>query len=169
MPPRAIAPETVRPRPHDGASAAPRKILAIASAGGHWTQLMRLRTAFAGADVVFVSTRDMASANRDSRFLLVPDANRFEKMSMLRLIARMGRIVLRERPDVVISTGAAPGFIGLAFGRLVGARTIWVDSLANVDRLSLSGKLARPVADLWLTQWAHLAADRGPSYRGSVV
>ena len=70
---------------------------------------------------------------------------------------------------VVISTGAAPGFFGLAFGKLLGARTIWIDSMANVEELSLSGRQVRRFADLWLTQWPHLARPDGPRYEGGVV
>ncbi len=130
---------------------------------------MRLRSAFAGSEVVFVSTLDQSTANPACRFLLVPDANRFEKLSVIKLIVSMVGIVARERPDIVISTGAAPGLVGLAIGRVFGARTIWIDSFANVDRLSLSGKLAGRIAHLWLTQWSHLATPAGPVYRGSVV
>jgi hypothetical protein len=73
------------------------------------------------------------------------------------------------RPDVVISTGAAPGFLALRLGRLLGARTIWVDSVANGEELSMSGKLAGRYADLWLTQWEHLAHEGGPQFRGNVL
>ena len=45
-------------------------------------------------------------------------------------------VVLRERPDVVVSTGAAPGYFALRFGRLFGARTLWLESIANVEELS---------------------------------
>jgi hypothetical protein len=69
----------------------------------------------------------------------------------------------------VISTGAAPGLFGVAIGSLLGARTIWVDSIANGEELSLSGHRARRFADLWLTQWPHLASKDGPFYRGSVL
>lgn len=145
------------------------KVLAIASAGGHWTQLMRLRAAFAECEVVFVSTLDQSSANPGCSFVQVPDANRREKFLLTKLAVKMAGVVLRERPDVVISTGAAPGLIGLFFGRLTGSRTIWLDSIANVDRLSLSGNCARWAADLWLTQWSHLTNSHGPTYLGSVV
>jgi hypothetical protein len=79
-------------------------------------------------------------------------------------------IILRERPDVIISTGAAPGYFALWIGRrLLGARTIWIDSIANVDRLSLAGAKAGRVADLWLTQWPHLAKPGGPAFAGAVL
>ena len=75
----------------------------------------------------------------------------------------------RVRPDAVITTGAAPGYFALRLGRLFGARTIWIDSMANAEELSLSGQKARRHADLWLTQWEHLAKPDGPQFLGSVL
>ena len=76
--------------------------------------------------------------------------------------------MIKERPDVVVSTGAAPGYFGIRFGKLVGARTIWIDSIANAEELSLSGLKAGKHVDLWLTQWEHLAQQEGPHYHGNV-
>ncbi|MBN1256111.1 MAG: UDP-N-acetylglucosamine--LPS N-acetylglucosamine transferase, partial [Planctomycetes bacterium] len=53
--------------------------------------------------------------------------------------------------------------------KLIGAKTIWVDSIANGGELSLSGKLAEKYADLWLTQWEHLTTEKGPYCFGSVI
>lgn len=145
------------------------RVLAVGSAGGHWIQLMRLKRAFEGCDVTFVSTLDQGRAVRNVPFHVVPDANRSEKRAMVMLILAMLRIVLAERPDVVVSTGAAPGYWALRIGRMFGARTIWLDSLANVDELSMSGRLAGPFADMWLTQWPHLARPEGPSFAGRVI
>jgi len=68
-----------------------------------------------------------------------------------------------------VTTGAAPGYLAIRLGRLMGAKTIWVDSVANAEELSMSGRLAGRHAGLWLTQWAHLAGRPGPEYRGSVL
>ena len=72
-------------------------------------------------------------------------------------------------PDVVVSTGAAPGYAAIRFAGWIGAKTIWVDSIANVEELSLSGRMAGRIADLWLTQWEHLAGPQGPHFEGSVL
>ena len=69
----------------------------------------------------------------------------------------------------VISTGAAPGCFAVILGRILGARTIWLDSIANVDRVSLSGRLVRRYAGLWLSQWEHLAGQKGPEFQGTVL
>ena len=147
-----------------------RPVLAIASGGGHWTQLLCLREAWQGLPVVYATVsegyrREVAA----DRFYVVPDGNIETKLALLRMSVRVLMLVLRVRPRVVISTGAAPGFFGLLFGKLLGARTVWIDSIANGDELSLSGKRVRRFADVWLTQWEHLATRDGPRYEGSVI
>ena len=49
------------------------------------------------------------------------------------------------------------------------SRTIWIDSIANVEKLSSSGAAARLVADVWLTQWPDLARKDGPECWGAVL
>lgn len=146
-----------------------RRVLAVASAGGHWTQMMRLTPALQGCDVVFVSTLHQERLPEGVRLRVVPDANRKAPLGMIRLILAMAWVVLRERPDVVVSTGAAPGYVAIRLARIFGARSVWLDSLANVDELSMSGRLAGAHADLWLTQWPHVARPEGPHFRGSVI
>ena len=147
-----------------------KKILAVSSSGGHWAELLRLRPAFAGHEVVFVTTREDSRAEvPGSRVLTVPDANADNRLRLVVLLARMLLVILRERPDIVISTGAAPGYFALRFGRYLGARTLWLESIANAEELSLSTRLVRRYADLLLTQWPHMAQPEGPHYRGSVL
>ncbi len=159
------------------------RVLAIASAGGHWVQLRRLRPAWDGCHVIYITT----SASRREEvfkeserlgkevpnFYVVADATRWEKFKLLKQLLQIIKILLKEYPDVVISTGAAPGFFALRIGKMLGARTIWVDSIANAEELSLSGKKAGSCADLWLTQWEQVAKQtdgaRQPRYEGSVI
>lgn len=147
-----------------------KRVLAIASGGGHWQQLMRLRPAFEGQRMSFVTTNAAYATDVPGHELsVVTDANRDHPLKMLRLAFEMLFQVLRVRPDLVISTGAAPGILGIFFGRLLGARTIWIDSIANAEELSLSGRLAIRVAHTALTQWPHLAKASGPEYHGSIL
>ncbi len=155
------------------------RVMATASAGGHWVQLMRLRPSWAGLEVTYVTTdpgleaplRNQADRIQDkiAGFHTVVEANRWNKMRLIRQLLQLFRIILTVRPDVIITTGAAPGYFALRIGKLLGARTIWVDSIANADELSLSGKRVRAHADLWLTQWDHLANADGPTHLGSVI
>jgi UDP-N-acetylglucosamine:LPS N-acetylglucosamine transferase len=147
------------------------RVLAVSSGGGHWVQLLRLRPAFDGCDVVFATVGSGYRADLDAgaRFRVVPDSNRWSKTGLLRTAAAVLRLLIELRPDVVVSTGAAPGYFAARLGKLMGARVVWIDSIANAGELSLSGRKAGAFADLWLTQWPHLARDGGPQCFGSVL
>ena len=135
-----------------------KRVLVISSGGGHWVQLLRLRPAFDDQDVAYVTVhRDYASDVPGCRFFVINDATRWNKVGLVRMAIRLLVIFLRFRPDVVVSTGAACGYFSLRLAKLMGARTIWIDSIANVEELSMTGRLVRPYADLWLTQWPELA------------
>lgn len=145
-------------------------MLAVSSGGGHWIQLLRLGPAFVDCDVAFVTVDE---AYQDSvpgyPFYRVPDATRRTKVRLIRAALKLFWIICKERPDLIISTGAAPGFIAILIGKITGAKTIWLDSMANAERLSLSGTLAGRYADLWLTQWPELDREAGPHFRGAVL
>lgn len=149
----------------------PIKVLMISSGGGHWVQLLRLRPAFERCVVTFVTVSRSYQADLEpgARLRTIPDASMWRKDRLLLCALCVGWIVLWERPDVVISTGAAPGYFAVRAGALLGACTIWVDSIANAEQLSLSGREAGKYVDHWLTQWPHLATENGPYYHGSVL
>lgn len=146
------------------------RVLAIASGGGHWVQLLRLRPAWEGALVTYVSVRKAyASDVPGQRFMAINDATRWDKVGLAKMALRLMWIMLRVRPNVVISTGAAPGYFAIRLGKLLGARTVWLDSIANVEEVSMTGSLVKDHASLWLTQWPHLARPGGPHCHGGVL
>ena len=146
------------------------KVLAVASGGGHWVQLMRLKDAFHGHDVAYATVQAAYAVDTPAaRFYTVRDATRWDRWGLVVLACQLAFILLRERPNVVITTGAAPGVMALMLAKILRARTIWVDSIANVEAVSMSGQHARRFADLWLTQWPHLADVNGPRFEGSVL
>lgn len=146
-----------------------KKVLAVASAGGHWIQLLRLQNAFKDSDIIFVSThKSFKTSNPNHKYYAVTDANRWNKLKLLKMAKEIKTIIDKERPDYVVSTGAAPGLAAILFGHLAGSKTVWIDSIANVERLSLSGRLIKPIVDLHLTQWPHLAKGK-TIYKGNVI
>jgi hypothetical protein len=148
----------------------PLRVLLVSSGGGHWVQLLRLRPAFDGCEMNFVCVRPQYHVDVPGRrFFSVNDATRWNKFGLALMATRVLIIVLRVRPDVVVSTGAAPGYFAVRFGKLFGARTAWVDTISNAEHISMSAKLVERFADLWLTQWPHLAKPDGPYYVGAVL
>ncbi len=148
-----------------------KRILAVASGGGHWADLCRLYPAFDGLDVAFVSVHaNYARQVGAHRFHVIRDGSRQDRLGLLLVVPQLLRIILKERPTVVITTGSAPALVAVALAKLLlRAKTIWIDSIANAEEISMSGFLARHVADVWLTQWPDLQTERGPTYWGSVL
>jgi UDP-N-acetylglucosamine:LPS N-acetylglucosamine transferase len=148
-----------------------RKVMAVASGGGHWVELRRIMPAFEGAEVVYVSTDPQGDADlAPARYYPVRNVTRKNGLAFAVTIRQILTIVRRERPEVVVTTGAAPGLVALALAKLVcRSRTVWIDTVANSERMTLSGKLAKPFADAWLVQWPHLARPEGPEFWGAVL
>lgn len=147
-----------------------KRVLAIASGGGHWQQLMLMRPAYDGQNVHYLTTLPgLPEQFGASPARIIPDCNRNEKLAILHCALVLFWQILRLRPHVIISTGALPGVIALAFGRVMGAKCIWVDSVANAEEMSMSGKLARRFAHVWMSQWDHVARESGADYAGAVL
>jgi len=146
-----------------------KHVLAVASGGGHWVQLLRLRPAFAEARVSWLTTDPDYAQDVTGPLFVVRDAHLWNKPALAVMFMQVAWRLWRLRPDVVVTTGAAPGFAAIFFGRLFGARTVWIDSIANSETLSTSGTRAGRWADVWLTQWPELAQPGGPDYWGAVL
>jgi len=145
-------------------------VLAVSSGGGHWVQMQRLAPAFSGADVHYATT-DASAADQigEAQLHLYPDANKDTPFRLCLCVMRLAWIVLRLRPQVVVSTGAAGGFLAIKLARLTGARTMFIDSIANARELSISARLSLGVADHVLSQWPDVAALTDAEYRGAVI
>jgi hypothetical protein len=148
-----------------------RRVLMVSSTGGHWVQMRRLEPAFDGWELHYACTDagHRQSVPQPGRFHACPEASQWARLRLAWQLVVVASVLLQVRPAVVVSTGASVGVFAIALGRLFGARTIWLDSIANVEELSLSGRMAGHFAHLWLTQWPQLAQPGGPRYLGSVV
>ena len=150
--------------------ATPIRVLAIASGGGHWVQLLRMRPAWEGCAVSYATVHaDSAVDVPGAKFFTFPNVSRKDWWALPGVALAILGLIRKARPDVIVTTGAAPPLLALAIGRLFGARTLWIDSIANGEELSTSGRLAQRVAHQVATQWPELAAPAGPVYWGSVL
>ncbi|SEM13888.1 UDP-N-acetylglucosamine transferase subunit ALG14 [Halomonas daqiaonensis] len=133
------------------------RILYVASFGGHWVQLQRLAELVETDEAVFVST---SGSHNDAASHYLDDFSVRELWTGLRQLPRALRIVRHSDPYLIVSTGAAPGLLVLFAGFVLRRKTLWVDSIANSRRLSLSGRVAKLFANQVLTQWPELETRR---------
>jgi UDP-N-acetylglucosamine:LPS N-acetylglucosamine transferase len=148
------------------------KICCVASAGGHMTELLKLSDSWRKYEYFFITTMPIVKKGLESysTVYITGECNREHPLRVLKVTLGCARAIFRERPNVVISTGAAVGCIAAYLGKLIGARVIWLDSITNVQRLSLSGWMVRRITDLFLVQWPALAQEYDKvEYAGSVL
>ncbi|MCQ2330026.1 MAG: oligosaccharide biosynthesis protein Alg14 [Paludibacteraceae bacterium] len=147
------------------------KLLAVASKGGHWIELQRItRSLEKEFEVVYCSThsgyKEMADLN--NRYYNISDFSRWNAWRILSGYVEMLKIIRSEKPDVLITTGAAPGLTALMAAKTLGIRTIWIDTIASSRRLSASGRIAMHFADRTYTQWKELSGNKKVVYAGTI-
>jgi UDP-N-acetylglucosamine:LPS N-acetylglucosamine transferase len=141
----------------------------MASGGGHWVQLLRMREAWAGDHVVYATVHaDSAADVAPARLETFHDVSRKDWWLLPLVTIDMLRLLLKVRPRAIITTGALPPLVAITLARLAGIRTLWIDSIANSEVTSGSCRMARRIASQTLTQWPHLARP-GIAHWGSVL
>lgn len=139
-----------------------KKICFVASSGGHLQELSDCLRGLEESNRVFLITEKSEFQKRYQfeKTYYVDKIDRKEKHFFLhfcRLIRISFSVLRKENPDVVISTGALIAVPVLYIARLMGKKIIFLETIARVDALSLTGKLVYPIANLFLVQWEILA------------
>lgn len=138
------------------------KVFAVASIGGHWVQLLRIAKALEKEfDVVYMSTHEKCATMVEGRvYYSMNDFSRWDFYKMFPELLHSIYIICKEKPSIVITTGAAPGLVCLFAAKICGIRTVWIDSIANVEHISFSGRIASKFASRIHTQWPSLAGNK---------
>jgi UDP-N-acetylglucosamine:LPS N-acetylglucosamine transferase len=148
-----------------------QKLLLVCSSGGHLLQMVQLRPAWQGRERIWV-TFDKA----DARSLLAEENVVYAHFPTNRNIPNLlrngllaWRLVWRERPDVVLSTGAGVAIPFCYLGWLFGAHVIYIESIARVKDISLTGKVVAPIVHRFFVQSEELLRlVPGAQYLGKV-
>jgi UDP-N-acetylglucosamine:LPS N-acetylglucosamine transferase len=139
----------------------------MASGGGHFRELCGLADLAERYDHILISTdvnKALAHACPFRHVYQIDEVGQgLWKGSPFRILGtfwRVLRILRRERPHLVISTGAGIAVPGFLAAKLLGIRTIYIESYARVESLSLAGRVCYHLADRFLVQHARLASRR---------
>jgi UDP-N-acetylglucosamine:LPS N-acetylglucosamine transferase len=139
-----------------------KKILAISSPGGHWIQLNKICDGLQQHqthNIIYAVPAVRFKSKTDKKHYNIMDVSADNKWKLLPCALQIFYILLKERPDTIISTGAAPGVLAMFLAKLLRINTIWVDSIANVKQISRSGHMIKKHVNVFLTQWQDLEDD----------
>lgn len=136
------------------------KLCFVSSSGGHWEELMCLREIAKENESFFITEEGGQSQDfLGENIYLLPQINRHEKkffMHLLELFFAGLKILKKEKPEVIITTGALIAFPFCLLSKIQGIKVVYIESFARVEDASLTGKLVYPFADLFLVQWESL-------------
>lgn len=149
-----------------------KQIALVCSSGGHLFELWRLKDCFERLPHFWVTfpTEDARVLLKDEPVYWAFSPTNRNIKNFVKNLFLAARILKRRKPTHVITTGAGVAVPFIYVAKLLGVKTIYLESLARIENLSLSGKLVYFLADHFLVQWEQLARRyRKAVYGGRVV
>ena len=136
-----------------------RPLLIVCSTGGHLLQMQELHEAWEPFERLWVTfdKSDSRSLLRDERVVHAHSPTNRNIPNLLRNLRLALRVLRRERPSAILTTGAGVAVPFAWVGRLLGVPTIYVESVTRIEGLSMSGRMIKPVAKRLYAQWPELA------------
>lgn len=134
------------------------KVCLVGSSGGHLTHLYMLKPFWSGQERFWVTF-----GKQDAKSLLKGETvypchfptNRNVK-NLIRNTFLAWKVLLKEKPDLIVSSGAAVAVPFFYLGKLFGAKTIYIEVFDRIDKPTLTGKLVYPVTDRFIVQWEEM-------------
>lgn len=134
------------------------KVALVGSSGGHLTHLNLLKDFWRDQDRFWV-TFDKDDANsillNERRYNAYYPTNRNLKNLLKNTILAI-KVLRKEKPDLIISSGAAVAVPFFYFGKLFGAKTIYIEVFDRIDHPTVTGRLVYPVTDKFIVQWPQM-------------
>lgn len=136
------------------------KICFVASTGGHFQQLMMLKPLMERYDSFIVTEKTEYTTNSigvKQYYLL--QVNRRELTFIFKMLINIFKslnIFLKEKPDVVISTGVLATIPICIITKIFNKKLIYIESFAKINSSTLTGKLLYKYADQFYIQWEEL-------------
>jgi UDP-N-acetylglucosamine:LPS N-acetylglucosamine transferase len=131
------------------------RALLVASSGGHLAQLLALRPWWDERERTWVTfgTEDARSQLDGEKAVWAHHPTTRNVRNLIRNFSLAVRVMRRERPDVVVSTGAAVAFPFFLVAKAMRVPTVYIEVYDRLDSPTLTGRLCRPITDLFCVQW----------------
>ena len=134
------------------------KICLVGSSGGHLTHLYKLKPLWQDCERFWV-TFDKMDANsilkNEKVYHCYFPTNRNIK-NLIKNTFLAIKVLHKEKPDLIISSGAAVAVPFFYLGKLRGAKTVYIEVFDRIDKSTLTGKLVYPVTDKFIVQWEEM-------------
>lgn len=154
-----------------------KKVLFISSTGGHLSELLQLSPLFEKYDYNIITERDKTNEylkqTYGKRIHFLPYGTRSKIFSYifkyLFLCIKTVYYYFKLRPKVIITTGTHTAGPMCILGKIFGSKIIYIETFANSNKKTATGRLIYPIADLFIVQWEEMLKVYPKSvYGGSI-
>ncbi|WP_071393467.1 PssD/Cps14F family polysaccharide biosynthesis glycosyltransferase [Bacillus tuaregi] len=139
-----------------------KKVLFISSLGGHLTQLLQLKPLFDEYDYHIITEKSIITEDLSKQYrmsFLVYGARNYLFRYVFKITYNIFKSLyyfLREKPDVIVTTGAHTAVPMCYIAKIFGKKVVFIESFAKTSTPTISGKLVYPIADLFIVQWKEM-------------
>ncbi len=131
------------------------KVCLVGSSGGHLAHLYMLKPFWNNKERFWVTfnKQDANSLLKHEKVYncYFPTNRNFKNLIKNTILAF--KVLKKEKPDLIISSGAAVAVPFFYIGKLMGAKLIYIEVFDRIDKPTLTGKLVYPITDKFIVQW----------------
>jgi UDP-N-acetylglucosamine:LPS N-acetylglucosamine transferase len=146
------------------------KIALVSSQGGHLTEMLLLKKAFENHDIFFITYNNPTTLKLPHKKYLTENIGT-NIWIMIKTFLHIFKIFKKEKPDIVVSTGAEIAIPSIIVAKFMRIKTIYIESWCRVKTKSGTGRILYYFSDLFLVQWPELIKKYGKraKYNGAVI
>ena len=141
-----------------------KKVLFISSTGGHLNELLQLKPLFNKYDYNIITEKDKSTIELKNEyksnihFLTYGTRSNLLKYFFVFILNCFKSLFLyfKLRPKYIISTGTHTAVPICYIGKLFGSKIIFIETFANINTKTLSGRLIYPISNLFIVQWEEM-------------
>ena len=134
------------------------KVCLVCSSGGHLTHLYMLKPFWGTKDRFWVTfNKEYAqSLLKDEKIYPCYYPTNRSLKALIKNSVIAWNVLLKERPDLIISSGAAVAVPFFYLGKCFGAKTIYVEVFDRINKPTITGKLVYPISDKFIVEWEEM-------------
>jgi UDP-N-acetylglucosamine:LPS N-acetylglucosamine transferase len=134
------------------------KVCLVGSSGGHLTHLYMLKDFWKNEDRFWVTfpKEDAKSLLAEEKVYACHYPTNRNLKNLIKNTFLAFRVLFKEKPDLIISSGAAVAVPFFYLGKLFGAKTIYIEVFDRMDKPTVTGRLVYPVTDKFIVQWEEM-------------
>ncbi|HBY92135.1 MAG TPA: UDP-N-acetylglucosamine--LPS N-acetylglucosamine transferase [Streptococcus sp.] len=134
------------------------KICLVGSSGGHLAHLNMLKPFWKDEERFWVTfdKEDARSILKDEKMYSCHFPTNRNLKNLIKNTFLAIKVLKKEKPDVIISSGAAVAVPFFYIGKLFGAKTVYIEVFDRIDKPTVTGKLVYPVTDKFIVQWEEM-------------